>query len=204
LLLALPAGCQDQSALPFGASDSNDPQSIAARILFSDPCQDFPNEQAVIRDMVRAVNAERAKQKLPPLKANDTLMQLADFYACRLVEGDFFDHIDPVYRSTLESRAADFGYAFIKIGENLAAGQTSVDQAVAMWMESPSHRAVLLDSSFTEIGVAVKNGGKSGPDWVQELGRPVTAGEEGTSAASGLTTTAASEAAAKPSQAPPR
>jgi len=181
--LILAAGCQEQSTLPLGANGLNVPQSFAARLLLADPCQDLSNKQAVVRDMVKAVNAERAKQKQPPLRVNDTLSQLAEFYACRLVEGDFFDHVDPVYSSTLESRASDFGYAFLKIGENLAAGQESVDETITAWMNSPEHRRVMLDPTFTEIGIAVKNGGKNGPYWVQEFGRPVTAGED-TSAAS--------------------
>lgn len=203
-LLAVFAGCQDQSVgggLPLGAADSKDPQSITARMLFSDPCQDVPNKSAVSRELVKAVNAERAKQRIAPLKVNDTLTQLAEFYACRLADGGFFAHVDPVYGSTVESRAADFGYAFLNIGENLAAGQESVEQAISAWMNSPDHRAVLLNPAFTEVGVAVKKGGPSGPYWVQEFGRPVTAGEEGAAVIAVPTSTAA-ETAGKSSQPP--
>ncbi len=127
--------------------------------------------------MIDAVNAERARHKLAPVHGEATLMQIADFYACRLVEGGFFAHEDPIGGSTVDGRAADFGYAFWKIGENLAAGQQSVDEAMAAWLASPSHRAILLDPAFTELGVAVKAGGPNGIYWVQEFGRPITDGE---------------------------
>lgn len=181
---ALAAGCQDQQALTLGSSESNDPRSIAARLLAAETCQELPNKQVALRDMVKAVNAERARQRVAPVHVNDTLAQIADFYACRLVDGDFFDHVDPFYGSTLDSRATDFGYAFLKIGENLAAGQTSVDKTIADWMNSLAHRAVLLDPAFTEIGVSVRTGGAGGPYWVQEFGRPVTAGDESAPTAS--------------------
>jgi hypothetical protein len=178
IVIGLITGCQDQSALPsLGASSANDPHLTASRLLFMDLCQDAPGKPAVVRDLLRSVNAERAKARLAPLRLNDTLNQVADFYACRLIEGDFFSHVDPYDGSTVDARAAHFGYPFLKIGENLAAGQQSVEQVVAEWMNSPGHRANLLDPAFVEIGMAVKVGGKLGVYWVQEFGRPVTDGE---------------------------
>jgi uncharacterized protein YkwD len=181
-LLAAIAGCQDQptdGGTPVGGSDPLNPQSFSARVFLADPCYDVPNEGALIRELVKAVNAERTKQKLTPLRINDTLAQLAEYYACRLADSAFFNHVDPVYGTTVESRAADFGYAFLWIGENLAAGQETAEQVVAEWMTSPDHEKVLLNPAFTETGISIKKGGPGGPYWVQEFGRPVTAGEEG-------------------------
>lgn len=124
--------------------------------------------------MIDAINAERAKRDLKPLRQNGTLMQIADFYACRLVDGHFFDHFDPYDGSTVVERAIDFGYPFFQIGENLAARQTTVKEAMSALMNSPKHRSNILDPVFTEIGVAVKIGGDHGIYWVQEFGRPLS------------------------------
>ena len=174
LLAAIAVGCQEQS-LPLGQTDAT---QSTARLLLTDPCQDVANRQSMMRDLVHAVNAERAKLKLAPLKVNDILTQTADFYACRLIDGEFFSHTDPFDGSSVDSRASNFGYAFLKVGENLAEGQDTVEQVISEWINSPAHRANILDPAFTEIGVAVKIGGPMGRCWVQEFGRPVTAGEE--------------------------
>jgi len=191
--LLMGAGCQDNSSLPPEQSAPTDPQSITARLLMVDRCQDPAAKQTLVRDMIKAINAERIRSKIAPLHVSDTLTQLSEFYACRLAEGDFFSHVDPYNGSTVDSRATDFGYPFLKIGENLAAGQRTVEQTMTELMNSPGHRANILDPTFTEIGVSVKDGGSFGQYWVQEFGRPVTAGEY-----SGAAASAPADASSKP------
>jgi uncharacterized protein YkwD len=180
------SGCDYQETSPLSTSSLMGTAAATSRIR-PGTCIDAGGEQILIHRMIDAVNTERAKHKAGPVHGEETLMQIADFYACRLVEGGFFAHEDPFGGSTLDSRAADFGYAFLKVGENLAAGQESVDEALAAWMASPSHRAILLDPTFTEIGIAVKAGGPSGIYWVQEFGRPLVEGDEEPVAASSAT-----------------
>ncbi len=57
-----------------------------------------------------------------------------------------------------------FGISFNTAGENIAKGQTSPQQVMNDWMNSAGHRANILNSSFTKIGVAEYNG-----EWVQEF-----------------------------------
>lgn len=199
--LWLGTACQDERGVPPNADAPSTPVS-AARLLPFDACYDPPGHGALIRDTVRAINAERARQKLPLLKQDDTLNRIAEFYACRLVDGDFFSHVDPFGRSTVDTRADDFGYAFIKVGENLAAGQRTVEQAVADWMSSPDHRGNILDPAYTELGIAIKEGGRFGPYWVLEFGRPVSAGLESTSAPAGDAAARPLRAGTTPSSAP--
>lgn len=159
------SGCQDVQ-IPFINSA---PESQATPPAV---CHDAPDQEALTQDLLTAINAERAKKRLPPLRTSTTLMQVADFYSCRLIDGRFFDHVDPFDGSTVDTRITDFGYAFQKVGENLAAGHKTAKDAVNAWMESPGHRANLLDPAFTETGIAVKTGGDYGWYWVQEFGRP--------------------------------
>ncbi len=175
LALVAAGGCQEQPPTSLSPSKLLWQGHDAARFLPADPCIDPTAEDQLIRQMVEAINTERAKHQLPAVKPDATLMQIADFYACRLVEGGFFSHVDPYDGSTVSTRAADFGYAYRKVGENLAAEQKTVEQAMADWIRSPSHRANILDPAFTHVGIAVKGGGELGPYWVQEFGRPITA-----------------------------
>ncbi|QDV90267.1 Cysteine-rich secretory protein family protein [Phycisphaerae bacterium RAS2] len=170
--LMLAAGCED-GVLPLSRSEMK-PAATAARALFPDSCMDPPDGARLVSAMLDAINRERAKRDLSPLRPSNDLEQIADFYACRLIEGAFFSHRDPFEGSTLDVRAANFGYAFWKIGENLAAGQPTVDAAMAELMASPRHRANILDAAYTEIGISVKIGGDLGIYWVQEFGRPVS------------------------------
>lgn len=170
LLLAV-VGCQEQTTLPQVFTDAANGPS--ADLLALDPCADHPNEARLVQEMLTAINAERTKRHLRALKLNPTLTQIADFYACRLVDGRFFDHVDPYDGSTVDTRAADFGYAFLKIGENLARQQRTAAEVMSDLMASPKHRANLLDPVYTEIGIAVKGNAEVGPYWVQEFGQPI-------------------------------
>jgi uncharacterized protein YkwD len=172
MLAIIAAGCQEQSLpLPSGVFGKPQPTGRAA---IGGSCVDPSGRGQLVAQMISAVNEERSRRGIAPLRQNTDLVHLADFYACRLVEGGFFSHEDPFDGSTVDSRATDFGYAFWKIGENLAAGQQTAEEAIAELMLSPLHRANMLDPAFTEIGIAVKTGGEMGIYWVQEFGRPVS------------------------------
>lgn len=122
--------------------------------------------------VVEMVNEERVSQGLPAVSVNAVLTDMAANYACELIEGDFFDHTSPITGSTVGSRALQAGYYFKKVGENLAGGQTTPEQVMNEWMASTGHRENILDSSFIEMGTAVRTGGTYKWYWVQEFGLP--------------------------------
>lgn len=157
-------------AAPTASAPNNTPASYP---VFSQPGDAPANAEALIDSVVDAVNAERLKAGLPALTLNDNLSKVADEYAQRLIMGDFFAHVDPFNGSTVARRASQRGYLFFKVGENLAAGQREVAAAMKDWMDSPTHRANILDPDFTEIGIAIRDGGRHGRYWVQEFGRPL-------------------------------
>lgn len=170
LMLGVGAGCQedDTGALRTIIGDGLAPTGPM------DPCMRAEDEDRLISEMLEQINRERRRRSLPVVKRNETLDRIAEFYACRMIDGGFFSHVDPDDDSHIDSRAGDFGYAFQKLGENLGAGQYSVDRVMREWMRSPGHRANLLDPEFTEVGLAVRVGGEHGVYWVQEFGRPLT------------------------------
>lgn len=133
-----------------------------------------PVESAAWRaEIFNLVNRERAARGLSILKDNSTLAAQAEEYACELIHYDFFAHVNPVTGSTLSERSAQFDYEYRVVGENLAAGQRSPEEAFLDWMESPGHRANILDARFSELGVGIRTGGSYGVYWVQEFGQPL-------------------------------
>lgn len=166
-------GCEGDGGFPLTPSALVLDKMGAAKPAPQDTCSDLPNGRTVVQALLDAVNAERARHHLRPLRLDTTLTQVAEFYACRMIDGGFFGHEDPFDGSTFDVRDVNFGYAYRKVGENLAVGHDSVRDVVADWMRSPTHRANILDPAFTEIGLAVKRGGEYGVYWVQEFGRPL-------------------------------
>ncbi len=120
--------------------------------------------------LLNAINEERLRQRIPPLMRSAALCQLADYHTTRMIDGNFFGHVDPFDRSNVGQRAGRFNYPYLKIGENLAAGQRTAEAVVADWLGSPAHRAILLDPEFREAGVAVLDGGRLGRYWTVEFG----------------------------------
>ena len=127
-------------------------------------------------EILRLVNAERARRGVGALTWSAALEAEATRYACELISDDFFAHVNPRTGSTLASRARAAGYEYWIVGENLAAGQTDPASVVSDWMNSPEHRENILNPAFTEMGVGIRTGGDYGIYWVQELGRPRPAG----------------------------
>lgn len=126
--------------------------------------------------IIKATNAARAEAGLAPLAENGKLASSARMKVDDMFLKQYFEHDSPsgVGINDLGERA---GYAFIVIGENLALGNFGGSEAVvAAWMESPGHRANILNDRFTEIGVSALEGTYQGKRvWmaVQHFGRPL-------------------------------
>jgi uncharacterized YkwD family protein len=121
--------------------------------------------------VVKLVNDERAKQGLSPLKANLKLSDVARLKSEDMRDKNYFAHNSPTYGLPFDMMKK-FGISYSTAGENLAAGQATPEQVVAGWMNSPGHRANILNSSFTEIGVGYAQGGSYRHYWTQMFIRP--------------------------------
>jgi uncharacterized protein YkwD len=78
-------------------------------------------------------------------------------------------------------RAERVGYGWTRIGENVAAGQTSAAEAVQVWMDSEPHRQNMLNEHFTETAVGFEADASSlwGTYWVMVFGTRDADEEEG-------------------------
>jgi uncharacterized protein YkwD len=111
----------------------------------------------------------------PRLAWNPQLAHAAEDHAQAMAEQAFFDHVDPEGH-TVAQRSTAAGYRWRVIGENLAAGQPALIEALRDWLASPSHCRNLVDARFTEFGLArVTSAYPTDPYgvyWVLVFGRP--------------------------------
>ena len=134
--------------------------------------------------MLAAVNARRragatcgaqgAFAPAPDLAWNAALTQAAVTHSDDMVNHNFFSHTGSD-GSTLGSRATAAGYVWSSLGENIAAGQSTVAEVVDGWMKSDGHCANLMNAKFRDIGVACV-AGNAGTTyrtyWTQDFGTP--------------------------------
>ena len=130
------------------------------------------------------VNRKRAQSGESPLKLNPQLQQSAEAHAAELIAADYFAHVSPSGETPVE-RDREAGYlsdpsAGFVVGENLAWGTYTLATPatiVAAWIASPGHLANILESQYTETGVAVTAqvppslaNGAPGATYAQEFG----------------------------------
>ena len=125
----------------------------------------------VLGEVVDRTNAERARHGLRALSVDQRLAAAAQAHSVDMVQRGFFAHESPDGRQVWD-RAVAAGYAYRKVAENIAAGQRSAEEVVRGWMESPGHRANILDGDLTQIGVGRAEGGSYGVYWTQVFGTP--------------------------------
>lgn len=130
------------------------------------------------QNVVTLTNLERTKNGLPALKVNAKLTKAAENKLADMVAKQYFEHISPS-KAGPSDLAKQVGYDYLVIGENLAEGDfTSDADLVKGWMDSPGHRANILNTKYEEIGIAVRKAKLFGNDvWigVQEFGKPLSA-----------------------------
>lgn len=89
----------------------------------------------------------------PRLAWNPMLAETARRHSESMATQGYFDHVDGEGR-TVGARARAVGYRYRVVGENLAAGHASIDEAIRGWLLSDSHCRNLIDARFTEFGIA--------------------------------------------------
>lgn len=124
-------------------------------------------------------NAQRVKAGIKPLISDPFLDRAAQAWAKHLASSCTFTHSTSQWRS---DRVAKAGWS--ATGENIAAGY-SATAVVTAWMGSPGHRANILDSRYTGLGLGFASGPCYSSYWVQIFGWTKTAGAAGTGDGSG-------------------
>jgi len=103
------------------------------------------------------VNQTRQSIGLPTLTENQKLDQAAKLKAENMVQDQYFNHISPSGVSPwfwfLKA-----GYNYKYAGENLAVGFYDSQEVYDAWLNSPSHKANIVNPNYTEVGTAVMSG----------------------------------------------
>jgi uncharacterized protein YkwD len=116
-------------------------------------------------EIVSAVNAERKKVGLPPLKKNPLLTKAARSHSKEMTELNYFAHESPNPQNRdFTDRMKQAGVTFWGFaGENIAMINTTKDatrQFMKMWMYSEGHRENILSKEYEYIGVGVHGNGQ--------------------------------------------
>jgi uncharacterized YkwD family protein len=117
------------------------------------------------REVVRLLNEERIKRGLAALKINTRLSYVARLKAKDMRDKNYFSHTSPTYGTPFQMMK-DFGIFYRSAGENIAMGQRTPSEVMTAWMNSPGHRANILNSNYTEAGVGYVSDGNV---WTQEF-----------------------------------
>ncbi|MEV6856830.1 sigma-70 family RNA polymerase sigma factor [Streptomyces microflavus] len=118
--------------------------------------------------VLQIVNAERAKEGCGPVTSNDLLATAAQRHSADMASRDYFSHTSPDGTDPGD-RITAAGYRWSTYGENIAKGQRTPADVMKSWMDSPGHRANILNCSFKEMGIGKQDSG-GGPVWTQKFG----------------------------------
>lgn len=104
------------------------------------------------REVIRLVNDIRIDNGLKKLAENWELSRVARYKSQDMHDMGYFSHTSPVYGSPF-TMIKNFGLSYRTAGENIARGQKTPEAVVSAWMNSSGHRANILNSAYTQIGV---------------------------------------------------
>ena len=118
---------------------------------------------SIEQQIFNLTNTERTSNGLPPLQFNQELHDVAKRKSQNMGDLGYFSHNGPDGKTTMDWLIGK-GYSFNAWGENIANFQTqaTAEEIVRGWMNSPGHRANILASNFTLLGVGVyQNNGRA-------------------------------------------
>jgi uncharacterized protein YkwD len=145
--------------------------------LYINPSNSMAAQIPDAKEIIVKTNAFRSTNSLSALTESDQLDKAAEAKLADMQKNNYWNHTSPTGVqpwSFIEGVQYNYAYA----GENLGKGFSTAEGVVNAWTESPKHRENLLNSNFTEIGIAVGSiplDGKDNTVMVQMFGKPKTA-----------------------------
>ena len=116
---------------------------------------DYTTESTTMQEqkLLNLLNHDRAANGLPALPLDSELSRIARMKSCDMKQNGYFAHESPTYGNAA-SMLTRFGYSFAGVGENIA-HHASVEKAEAAFMSSTGHRANILGSQWTKVGIGI-------------------------------------------------
>jgi uncharacterized protein YkwD len=137
-----------------------------------DPSWGTPN-RAYAEQVAVQLNQQRAANGLGPLLVSPLLTDSAEWKSLHMAYYGYLGHDDPAppVARAADQRMYDCGYTFeVTIGEDIADGFSTPSSVVAAWMGSAGHRANILGTAFTVMGVGVASDASGFPYWTVDFG----------------------------------
>jgi uncharacterized YkwD family protein/spore coat assembly protein SafA len=150
---------------------SANPQFKNPNLIYPGQKVNIPNLDAVKsieNQVIQLTNQQRAKYGLKPLIQDWQLSRVARYKAMDMRDKNYFSHTSPTYGDPF-TMMKHFGIHYTSAAENIAAGQTTPQEVVNAWMNSSGHRANILSTRSTYIGVGYAKGGSQHYYWVQQF-----------------------------------
>jgi uncharacterized protein YkwD len=133
-------------------------------------------------EVLQRVNEARARRQqcgrkampaAPALRWDAALYSAATGHSADMARRNYFDHRSPEGLQ-VRQRVGSSNYKFRVIGENLAGGDTSVEEVVQGWLDSPDHCENMMNPEYVDVAVAcvAQSGSTYGTYWTMLLGRP--------------------------------
>lgn len=121
--------------------------------------------------MLGLINQFRADNGVGPLSLSPTLTDAAEFHSRDMAERNYFSHDLPGI-GTWSDNISNYGYPYGTRAENIAAGYSTAADTVQSWIDSPGHRANMLDPNLTAIGIgsAYNANSQYGTYWTNTFG----------------------------------
>lgn len=125
-------------------------------------------------EVIRLMNVERVEAGCHALAIHPLLTQVARAHSQGMSVTGGFKHNSQDGRTPFQ-RLTAVGYDYLVAGENIAAGQPTPAAVMRAWLDSPEHKANILDCRFSQIGVgkAYVAGSQYGTYWTQNLATPM-------------------------------
>jgi uncharacterized protein YkwD len=128
-------------------------------------------------DVITQTNQERERAGLPALIVNRQLSEAAQAKGMHMFANQYWAHTAPDGTQPW-SFFKQFKYSYSVAGENLARDFANTPDMLKAWMNSPTHRANIVNQKYKEIGIAVIDGQLNGVETtlvVQFFGTPIAA-----------------------------
>lgn len=125
---------------------------------------EVPETPAFAMQVIELVNQERAKEGLPAL-VYDAGIEKAALVRAKETETSF-SHTRPDGRK-FSTALTEAGVEFRGAGENIAYGQRTPEEVMKGWMNSPGHRANIMNENYTKIGVGYYQNANGVNYWTQ-------------------------------------
>jgi hypothetical protein len=107
-----------------------------------------------IANIISLTNQSRLSVQLPDLTENSLLNEAAQTKANDMLAKGYFSHDTPEGKTPWDFISAS-GYNYITAGENLAVNFTEAENVEDAWMNSPGHRANIVNKNYHDIGIGI-------------------------------------------------